>query len=132
MARKRSRTGRFTRKAYRRARTYTRSFRRRKSGREGITKMVLHGGAYGAIRGPVGNIVAPYAAKIPILGNYSLNAAMAVLDYLAYKKGSGIVRDIGKAGLYGESMLAGGKLSSGVLSGAMNGISTSATTPVWT
>jgi len=102
-----------------------RSFRMRARGlfkRRGHSKksvplgaVVLGGAVYGVGRQYVSNLISPLTSKIP-LGNLADNLAMGLVSYYAAKKGTGMVKEIGRAGLYIEAALAGQDLMSGGLS----------------
>jgi len=75
---------------------------------------LLGAGLYGAGREKVSNFLAPYTNKIP-LGNITDEVVMGTLGYFAMKKGSGIVRDVGKAAMTIEAARIGETLVSGSL-----------------
>ena len=68
---------------------------------------------YGAVREKISNVISPYTSKIP-LGGISDEIGMALIDYLAAKKGSGMIRDIGLKGLVIENARVGDAIVSGV------------------
>ena len=85
----------------------------------GLMPSVLGGAIYGLARAPVANAIAPLTSKIPIPSQYSDNLGMAVLAYFAMKKGTGLVRDVGKAGLVIESALLAQDVAGGAIGGGM-------------
>jgi hypothetical protein len=54
-------------------------------------------------------------------GDYKDEVGMAILSYFAAKKGTGIVRNVGKAGLTIEAYRAASGLSSGLFGGSTAG-----------
>lgn len=111
--RRRSRRGYFGR---------VRRSRGHKSGM-GVTSIVLGGGIYGALRTMISGAIKPLTDKLP-LGNVADNVGMGVVSYLAYKKGSGIVKNAGMIGLGIESAMAAQDLMAGGLNlggGTSNG-----------
>lgn len=81
--------------------------------------MMLGGAAYGAGRAYASNLIAPLTAKVPF-GNLADNVVLGGISYFAYKKGKGLVKELGRSGLIIESALAGQDLLAN-----MNGSSTS-------
>lgn len=64
--------------------------------------------AYGALRAPISQASAKY---IPgFAGEYTDNIVMALLSYMAAKKGSGMIRNIGLKGLVVENAMLGSDL----------------------
>jgi hypothetical protein len=104
-----------------RKRTSRRSFSRiaRRSGsNKGMTPtgIIIGGAVYGAARGYVSNAIKPVTDMIPF-GNLADNVVMGGISYLAAKKGKGMVKQIGQAGLAIEAALAGQDLINGGLLG---------------
>jgi hypothetical protein len=71
--------------------------------------------AYGAGRQYISNLIAPVTSKIP-LGQYADEVGMGILSWYAAKKGKGIIKKVGIAGLTIESALVGQQLISTGLS----------------
>ncbi len=88
---------------------------------DGLTGIAVGGAAYGALRGPVSDKIGAYVPKFA--GEWTDEITMGVLSYVAMKKGTGIVRNIGKAGLTIESARIGAALTAGLL-GNSTGTST--------
>jgi hypothetical protein len=63
----------------------------------------------------ISNLVQPLTSKIP-MGQYADEAVLGVAGYLLAKKGSGMVRDFGKAMLVVEAASIGHQLANGGLS----------------
>jgi hypothetical protein len=82
--------------------------------------MLLPAALYGAARVPVANLMAPLTSKIP-LGGYSDEAVLGIASYIAAKKGSGMVKKLGMAGLIVEAASVGAGLTSGMLGGSTKG-----------
>lgn len=81
---------------------------------------IVGGAIYGAVRAPISNMAAPLANMIP-LGGYADEAAMGIISYLAAKKGSGIIRKAGMAGLTIESARVSEALVGGAIGGMVSG-----------
>ena len=90
--------------------------RRRYGAGLGTTAIVLGGGVYGALRRYISGAIAPITSKIP-LGALADNVGMGIVSYLAYKKGSGIVKNAGMIGLGIEAAMAADDLMKGGLGG---------------
>jgi len=69
-------------------------------------KTIAYGFGYGVARNPVLGLLSPVLSKLN-LGAYESSVAMGIVSYMAIKKGSGMVREVGKAGLYVESAIIG-------------------------
>lgn len=92
---------RFRRKARSYARRmFKRSRGRSHSGSEGVGQTLLAGGIYGGARGFIVNAISPYTNQ---LGSYGTPAALGILGYFMAKKGSGMVKNAGKAVLTVEA-----------------------------
>jgi len=105
---------RATRTVYRAAR---KAYRRgKKSG--SLTRTLLGGFAYGAVRNPVANAIQPVTNMVP--GGMGDELGMAVVSYFAAKQG-GLIGDIGRAGLVVEAASAGNQLVGGKLGGNTGG-----------
>lgn len=92
------------------------------SGGDGLMSMVTAGAIYGAARAPVANTVGGFVPRFA--GDYTDEIVMGGLSWAAYKYGSGMVRNIGKAGLYVESANAGQSLTG-------SSMATSSTSASW-
>jgi len=90
--------------------------RRRYGAGLGTTAIILGGGVYGALRNYISGAIAPITSKIP-LGALADNIGMGIVSYLAYKKGSGIVKNAGMIGLGIEAAMAADDLMKGGLGG---------------
>ena len=88
--------------------------------------MILPAMGYGAVRGKVSQLIQPVTSKIPF-GNLADEIGMGVLSYYAAKKGKGMVKKLGQAGLIIESAQAGQTLVAGNLLGG----TTSNTTQIY-
>lgn len=102
MARRR---GRF-RKARAAAGRFFRGFKRRKSYSGATTKNVLLGAAiYGLAREKVAVLISPMTDKIPFLSQYGVadEAVLGLMSYMLAKRGNGIVKSVGQAGMVIES-----------------------------
>jgi fluoride ion exporter CrcB/FEX len=86
----------------------------------GVTALVLGGGIYGALRSYISSAIAPLTSKLP-LGNVADNVGMGIISYLAYKKGSGIIKNAGMVGLGIESAMAAQDLIAGGLGSITGG-----------
>jgi len=86
----------------------------RSSGGNSITGAVIGGGLYGVARAPISNMAAPLTGMIPG-GQYADEIAMGIISWLAAKKGSGMIRQAGLAGLTIESARVSESLTSGML-----------------
>lgn len=69
-------------------------------------KTIAYGFGYGVARSPILGLLSPILQKVN-LGVYESNVAMGLISFLAIKKGNGMVKEIGKAGLYVESAAMG-------------------------
>jgi hypothetical protein len=113
----------FARRAGSAVRYVTRKVRRsgRRSAKGGIMNTILGGALYGLARQPIANLTAPLTGSLP-LGQYNDEAVMAIVSWLAAKKGSGLLASAGRAGLAVEAArIAGGvtgNMSGGVVGGA--------------
>lgn len=105
--------------------------RRRSSKRFGMKKLVgqaAMGAGYGVVRGPMNQLLAPIASKIPLLGDLGDEAALLVADVLIAKNSSGVVRDLATTGVTVEAFAIGSALGNRLLSGALGGGSAGAST----
>lgn len=100
---------------------------RRSSGGSSPTGAIIGGAIYGVARAPISNMAAPLTGMIPG-GAYADEIAMGLISWFAAKKGSGIVRQAGLAGLTIESARVSEQLTSGML-GFSGGSSGSQGTP---
>jgi len=73
-------------------------------------KVVGYGLSYGIVRNPALTAMSPILNQFD-LGNYEASVAMGILSFLAVKKGSGMVKELGKAGLYVESAAVGAAMN---------------------
>jgi hypothetical protein len=91
---------------------------RRNKGSQGIDLMgtVLAAGIYGVGREPVAGLISPVTNMLPV-GDYKDEVGMAVLSYFMAKKGKGIIRNVGKAGLTIEAYRASTSLAGGLFGG---------------
>jgi hypothetical protein len=108
---------------------YIKSKSRRKStssGNGGI--MALIGGAmiYGAFREKASDAIQPLTSKIP-LGNIADEVVLGAAGYFAAKKGTGIVKEIGKAALTIEAARIGEAVVNGQLNLSGNSQSSNST-----
>ena len=89
---------------------------RRSSGSSGsgITGAMIGGGLYGVARAPISNLAAPLTNMIPG-GQYADEIAMGLISYFAAKKGSGMIRQAGLAGLTIESARVSEQITGGML-----------------
>lgn len=79
--------------------------------------VLVAGGAYGALREKVSNVIAPLTSKIPIAGNISDEIGMFGLSYLIHKNmKSKQAKMIALAGMLVESA----RIGDGVVSGQVN------------
>ena len=101
--------------------------KRRSNASNNPMKMILPAMGYGAVRGKVSQLIAPVTSKIPF-GNLADEIGMGVLSYYAAKKGTGMVKKLGQAGLIIESAQAGQTLVAGNLLGMST---TSSTTQIY-
>jgi len=99
------------RKRSRRGRFYSRRSRSSRSSGMKATTLVLASGLYGAVRAKIASAITPITSKIPA-GQFADNLGMGIIAYLAYKKGSGIVKTAGMAGLAVEGAMAGAEAMS--------------------
>ena len=74
---------------------------------------VLAAGIYGVGREPVAGLISPVTNMLPV-GDYKDEVGMAVLSYFMAKKGKGIIRNVGKAGLTIEAYRASTSLAGGL------------------
>jgi hypothetical protein len=95
-----------------RTRTVYKKATRRKSKKENVQALIMGSLAYGAMRQKASNALSPITSKVP-LGDIADEVVMAGLSYLAMKKGKGIIKNIGKAGLTIESARIGEALING-------------------
>jgi len=72
-------------------------------------KVILPALVYGAVRVPIANVVSNFTKNIP-LGSLADNVGMGVGMYFLAKKGKGMVKQVGLAGLIVESAQAGQEL----------------------
>ena len=99
------------------------SYRRRKKG--GYSKpesVILPSMLYGAVREKASIALAPVLSKVP-LGDVADEVGMGIISYFVAKKGKGIVKEVGKAGLTIESARMGEALASGSMFGSTAGTS---------
>jgi len=101
-----------------------RSFGRSSSQGLSPEKLAAYGFAYGVVREPLSRAVSGVAGNL--IGGVGDEVALGVLGYLAAKKGSGIVRDAGKAMLTVEAHNLGRQVSAGGLNILGMGSSTTA------
>lgn len=101
----------FFRRARARASSAFRRHSRKSSG--SLMGMLLPAAGYGAARPYLAKLIDPLASKIP--GTYGDELILGVAGYLAAKKGSGIVGQLGKAALTVEAASVGFQLSQGAL-----------------
>ena len=73
-------------------------------------KSMGYGFGYGIVRAPALSLMSPILNQFD-LGNYEASAAMGVISYFAVKNGSGMIRELGKAGLYVESAAVGAAMN---------------------
>jgi len=101
----------------RKAKSFNRRAGRSYAKASNASLMTAIGGAmiYGALREKASNALAPLTNKIP-LGNIADEVVLGVASYFLAKKGSGLVREIGKAGLVIESARIGEAIVNGQLS----------------
>lgn len=118
----------FKRKASK-IRSYFKAKRRstNKNRGESITGILLAGAAYGAIRAPIATAADSILSKLPLPAQLGDEVGMGILSYFAYKKGSGLVKKMGKAGLYIESYRAADTLISPMISGVIGQVTGKAT-----
>lgn len=86
-------------------------------------KLLIGSMIYGAAREKVSNLLIPVTSKIP-LGEITDEATLGLISYYAAKKGKGIIKQIGTAGLTIEAARLGEYALSRV-SGATNGTQSS-------
>lgn len=86
-------------------------------------KLLIGSMIYGAAREKVSNLLTPVTSKIP-LGEITDEATLGLISYYAAKKGKGIIKQIGTAGLTIEAARLGEYALSRV-SGATNGTQSS-------
>ena len=84
-------------------------------------KLLIGSMIYGAAREKVSNLLTPVTQKIP-LGEITDEAVLGVISYYAAKKGKGVIKQIGTAGLAIEAARLGEYALSRV-SGTSNGTS---------
>lgn len=97
-----------------------RSKTRRFYGNGGLkpTAVLIGGGAYGAVRSKVSDLLAPVTSRIP-LGSIADEVGMFALAYLAHKKGGKMLKNVAMAGMaveaarMGEALISGSAFSSG-------------------
>jgi hypothetical protein len=83
------------------------------------SKILIGGGLYGAARAPLAAVTTPLVQKVGIVpSGYEDEVGNAIVSYLAMKYGSGMIRDIGHAGLIVETARVASSVSSGFLSGS--------------
>jgi len=81
------------------------SYSKRKSGFSPM-KLLIGSMIYGAAREKISNMLVPVTSKIP-LGDITDEATLGALSYFAAKKGKGVLKDIGTAGLTIEAARVG-------------------------
>lgn len=86
--------------------------RRIKRASSNPTAVIIPAMAYGALRAKMAQLIAPVTDKIPF-GNYADELGMGLVSYFAAKKGIGIVKKLGIAGLTIESAQVGQQLMAG-------------------
>lgn len=109
---------RFRKKMKFRTRTvYKQAKRRSKSHSSMTSDLMLIGSAmvYGGVREKLSNALEPVTKAVP-LGNVADEVVLGVAGYFAYKKGSGIVKELGKAALIIESA----RLGEAIINGQVN------------
>jgi len=65
---------------------------------------------YGAVRQYGANLIAPLMANVPLLGQYSDEVGMGLIDWLVAKNTSGFIQGIAKKGLVVENARIGESL----------------------
>lgn len=95
-----SRGGQMRRKSRSKKRSYSRK------GGFSPMKLLIGSMIYGAAREKVSNLLVPVTSKIP-LGEITDEAVLGVISYYAAKKGKGVIKDIGTAGLTIEAARLG-------------------------
>lgn len=116
-----ARRGRF-RKFRARASSSARRFGRRRLSSFSPWKIALGAALYGAVRETANNALAPLTSKIP-LGQYADEAVLFGAGYLAHKKGSGLIKDLGMAAMIVEAASVGHNAAGGLVSGVTGGSS---------
>jgi len=106
-----------------------RSFFRRSRGSSSGGKMNwLAALAYGAIRSPVANRVTPTVASLGIIpADLADEAGMGAISFAAQKYGSGMIKDMGKAGLVIETA----RLAESFLGSRMSSSSATSSGMLW-
>jgi len=113
--------------ARRRYKMARRSKFRSSTGGNGVMKLALGGAIYGLVREPINQ----FAGKIPLIGGFGDEVALGVISYIAATKGTGWVRNIGRAGVVIEAHNLARNMGGNLLSGFL-GNTTTASTPVST
>ena len=106
-----SNSRRRTIKTTRRAKTMVKRKRtyKRKSGINTLFKPIIYGGAYGMAREPLNQFASGF------LGGMSDEIGMGLISSIAFLKGKGMVKELGKAGLYVEAHNLGRNMSGGIM-----------------
>lgn len=101
-------------------RSYFRLGAKRRGGRKSqkldLMGTVLAAGIYGVGREPVAGLISPVTNMLPV-GDYKDEVGMALVSYFMAKKGTGIIKNVGKAGLTIEAYRASTSLAGGLFGG---------------
>jgi hypothetical protein len=97
------------RRASRRVGRVSRRGRRSKTKKDGLMGLIVGGAIYGVGRSYVATAVNPISSMLP-LGSLNDNVTMGLLSYLLMKNTSGVLSNVGKAGLFVESSIASNEL----------------------
>ena len=96
MAKRRRKSGRRTFASY-----FKRKGKSRSGNRESVQSTMMGAAIYGAVRMPVAKYIDKWTSYVPYgIGD---ELALGVVSYIAAKKGSGLIKNVGKAGLVIET-----------------------------
>ncbi len=102
----------------RKTRTVTKIKRVARKVAQSPLKMVVPSMIYGGLRAKVSDALTPITSKVPV-GDVADELVMLGTSYLAWKKGSGIIKKAGSAGMIIESARLGEAIASGSIMGGM-------------